>query len=303
MPLDPAAQQIITLLGELGGIAFENGTPDEARAAYALLGTPDAGDLPEVESVKEQEIAGVPCRTVTPHGSGPFPVLIWLHGGGWVIGSAGLSLATACDLASGAGCVVISVDYRLAPEHRFPAAPDDCVAVTRWVLDHAGEIGGDPDRVAIGGDSAGANLSAVVANEVPGLVMQLLVYPATDLTMSQASIEENGEGYMLTHSMMDWFADHYLGGADPKDPRVSPLFADAGVLAGACRAHVITAEFDPLRDEGEAYAERLREVGVEVTGARYDGQIHGFFAMPALMPAGRRAVDDAVEVLRSAFRT
>ena len=303
MPLDPAAQQLLTLLAELGDIALESMTPDEARASYALLSASSAEDLADVASVAERDIAGVPCRIVTPHGDGPFPVLIWLHGGGWVIGSAELSLPTARDLACGAGCVVVSVDYRLAPEHRFPAAPDDCVAVARWVLEHAGALDGDPRRVAVGGDSAGGNLAAVVAIEVRGLVLQLLVYPATDLTMSQASVEENGEGYMLTRSTMDWFADHYLADTDPKDARVSPLFADARDLARVPPAHVVTAEYDPLRDEGEAYAERLREVGIDVSGSRYDGQIHGFFSMPSMMPAGRRAVSDATEALRSAYRS
>lgn len=278
-------------------------TPDEARNAYAVLGAVRGEDLADVESVVEQEIAGVPCRIVTPLGVAPFPVLVWMHGGGWVIGSAELSIPVACSLAAGAGCVVVSVDYRLAPEHRFPAAPDDCAEVTRWVLAHAGEISGDPGRVAVGGDSAGGNLSAVVALEVPGLVFQLLVYPATDLTMSHRSIEENGEGYLLTRAAMDWFAGHYLGDQDAKDPRVSPLFADAGPLSRVPPAHVVTAEFDPLRDEGEAYADRLRELGVTATSKRYGGQIHGFFSMGAMIPAGLDAIDESVARLRAAFAT
>ncbi len=301
MPLDPAAQTILTLLDDLGGANLETMTPGEARAAYALLGVSQAEDLADVASVDEGEIAGVPCRIVVPHGAGPFPVLVWLHGGGWVIGSAELSLPTARALASGAGCVVVSVDYRLAPEHSFPAAPDDCAAVARWVLAHAADLGCDPERVAIGGDSAGGNLSAVVAMEVPGLVHQLLVYPATDLTMSHPSVEENGEGYLLTRAAMDWFADQYLGDSDPKDPRVSPLFADVAALACVPPAHVVTAEYDPLRDEGEAYADRLRDAGVKVTGTRYDGQIHGFFSMAAMMPAAAEALEEAAAVLRDAF--
>jgi len=301
MPLDPAARQVLTLLDDLGGAQLEKMSPDEARASFAALSASKAEHLADIASIAERDISGVPCKVVTPRGAGPFPVLIWIHGGGWVIGSAELSLPVACDLASGTDCIVVSVDYRLAPEHRYPAAADDCMAVTRWVLEHAGDLGGDPELVAIGGDSAGGSLSAVVAIDVPGLVLQVLVYPATDLTMTQPSIEENGEGYMLTRPMMDWFVDHYLGGFDPKDPRVSPLFADAGALALVPAAHVVTAEFDPLRDEGEAYADRLREVGVEVTGARYAGQIHGFFSMGAIMPAGRTAVAEAVDALRAAY--
>lgn len=303
MPVDPSAQQVLTLLDDLGGMRLEAMAPQEARDAYALLGVVRDEEMADVASVEEREIAGVPCRVVTPRGSGsgPLPVLIWLHGGGWVIGSAELSLPTARSLAAGAECVVVSVDYRLGPEHRFPAAPDDCAAVARWVLANAAELGGDPSCIAIGGDSAGGNLSAVVALEVPGLVAQILVYPATDLTMSHSSIEENGEGYLLTRAAMDWFAEHYLGDADPKDPRVSPLFAGLDSLAGAPPAHVVTAEYDPLRDEGEAYADRLREVGVKVTGTRYAGQIHGFFTMGALIPTSEQALAEAVAVLRDAF--
>ena len=301
MPLDPAAQQILSLIEELGGVRLEEMTPGDARASYAAMSVVREEEMADVAGVEAREIAGVPCLVVTPHADGPMPVLVWLHGGGWVIGSAELSLATARGLAAGAGCVVVSVDYRLAPEHRFPAPPDDCAAVARWVLANAASLGGDPARVAIGGDSAGGNLSAVVAMEVPGLVHQLLVYPATDLTMSHRSIEENGDGYLLTRAAMDWFADHYLGASDPKDPRVSPLFADTGALSRVPPAHVMTAEYDPLRDEGEAYADRLRELGVAVTSTRYEGQIHGFFSMTTLIPAARDAMAEAVAHLRSAF--
>lgn len=301
MPLDPAAEMICSLLAQLDGPAIAEQTPDEARAGYAALTAMSTADLAEVASVEAREIAGVPCQVVTPNGDGPFPVLVWIHGGGFVIGSAELSLGVARELAAGATCVIVSVDYGLAPENRFPGPVDECAAVTRWVLEHAGELGGDPARVAIGGDSAGGNLSAVVALEVPGLVHQLLVYPTVDLTMSYPSIEENAEGYLLTKAAMVWFDNHYLGDHDPKDPRVSPLYAGLAVLASAPPAHVITAEFDPLRDEGEAYAELLREAGVEVHAKRYDGQIHAFFSMGAVMPEGKTAVADAVEQLRAAF--
>jgi len=231
----------------------------------------------------------------------PMPVLVWIHGGGWVIGSAAESLPTCKDLAQGAGCVVVDVDYQLAPESPFPGPLDECAAVTRWVIEHADELDADAARVAVGGDSAGGNLAAAVALEVPGLVFQVLVYPATDLTLSHPSIDENGEGYFLTKDAMVWFTNHYVATADAKHPRVSPLFAETESVAGAPPAFVITAEFDPLRDEGEAYAERLRDAGVAVHAKRYDGQIHGFFSMPSVMPVGAEAQTDAIEQLRAAF--
>ena len=223
MPIDPGAQLLLDVVnaGELPPI--EEMTPEEARVAHLGL-VALQGEAPEGTTVEERDIAGVPCQVITPDGDGPWPVLVWIHGGGWVIGRAAESTITAQRLAVGAGCVVVNVDYRLAPEHPFPAAPDDCSAVAHWVLVHAAEIGGDPARVAVGGDSAGGNLSAVVANEVPGLLFQLLVYPVVDLTFSSPSMEENAEGYLLTKASMEWFAGHYLaGGGDPEGPtRLAP---------------------------------------------------------------------------------
>ena len=300
MPLDPAAQAMLDVIATEGHPPVEEMTADEARAVFAPLSLLQ-GDAPDGVGVEQREIAGVPCEVITPPGAGARPVLIWIHGGGWVVGTAAESTVTCQRLAAGAGCIVVNVDYRLAPEHPFPAAPDDCTAVTRWVLGHAAELGGDPARVAIGGDSAGGNLGAVVANEVPGLVFQLLVYPATDLTFSSPSIDENGDGYLLTKAAMEWFTGHYLCGGDAKDPRCSPLHADDSVVAAAPPAHVITAEFDPLRDEGEAYAARLTEAGVATTMTRYGGQIHAFFTLPGMLPAAVPAQDEAVAALRAAF--
>jgi len=301
MPIDPAVQPLLDLINAPGSPGLETLSPAEARTMYEGLALLSPDDGADVASVAEQTIAGVRCQVVTPHGDGPFPALVWIHGGGWVIGSADLSLPTCRDLAAGSECVVVDVDYRLAPEAPFPAGPDDCAGVTRWVLGNAAELDGDAGRVAIGGDSAGGNLSAAIANEVPGLAFQLLVYPATDLTLSHASIDENGEGYLLTKASMIWFTDHYVADADPEQARISPLYADDEVIAAAPPALVITAEFDPLRDEGEAYADRLRDAGVAVQATRYDGQIHGFFSMASILPQGQVAVDEAIAALRTAF--
>jgi acetyl esterase len=298
MPLDPAAAQLLSLLEELGIPPFETMTPAEARGVAASLRDPSITG-PEMADVRDLEAAGVPVRVYTPRGTGPFGILVWFHGGGWVIGSVADSDVTARQLADGAGVVVVSVDYRLAPEHRFPAAVDDCVAVTDWVLANAAELGGDPARVAVGGDSAGGNLAAIVTQQRRGrLAFQLLVYPATDAAMVTPSCTENGEGYLLTKASMEWFYGHYLEGTGVEltDERLSPLAAtDWSDLPPAL---IITAEFDPLRDEGEAYGAMLALAGVEVTTTRYDGMIHAFFTLGAMIPAAKLAMDEATTALR-----
>lgn len=303
MPLDPAAKNVLDLLAAAGGTPLHESSPAEARAAFAglkMLG----GDGADVASCTTGVFGGVPGVAVIPHGAGPFPVLVWIHGGGWVIGSADESLATARDLAAGASCIVVSLDYRLAPEHKAPAAVDDCIAATQWVLDHGGELGGDPSRVAVGGDSAGGNLAALVALHFGGRLRgQVLVYPATDLTLSSPSIDENAEGYLLTKAGMQWFVGHYLGDTSiaATDASVSPAFAPDAAVAATAPALVITAEFDPLRDEGEAYAARLRSLGVATTARRFEGQIHAFYSMPLAIPAGAEAIALTVQHLASAF--
>ncbi len=301
MPLDPAAAQLLTMLEQLDQPPIEEQTPEQARGMYAAM-REVTGNGPEVAAIEDRLITGVPVRVYRPSTATDLAVVVWIHGGGWVIGSVEDYDPVARELTQGTGAIVVSVDYRLAPEHPFPAAVDDCLAVTRWVLAHASEPGGDPARVAVGGDSAGGNLSAIVAQQLRGrLAFQLLVYPATDLAMTAPSIKENGDGYLLTKASMDWFIDHYLGGtgAALDDPLVSPL--RAADVRGVAPALVITAEFDPLRDEGEAYATRLRDAGVPVTLHRYDGEIHGFFTLGALVPDGKAAVDEACAALRDAL--
>ncbi|MFB6296440.1 MAG: alpha/beta hydrolase [Halobacteriales archaeon] len=243
----------------------------------------------------------------TPEGEGPFPVLTFYHGGGWVIGTLDTHEPICRALAGAADCVVVSVDYRLAPEHPFPAALEDCYAATRWVSDNAATLHADPDRVAVGGDSAGGNLAAAVAQACrdhggPELVHQLLVYPVTDHAFDTDSYAENAEGYFLTRADMEWFWDHYLDSRfDGNNPYASPLRARD--LGGLPPASVVTAGFDPLRDEGIAYAKRLDAAGVAVEHHHYDGAIHGFFGMlvEPEIPQARDAVETTAADLRASF--
>jgi len=301
MAIDPAAQAVLDILTAPGVPPLDELPVMDARAAYDQLAGL-AGEPVAVARTEETIADGVPVRLYWPEGPGPHPVLVWIHGGGFVLGSAGGYDAPARDLCGRAGCLVVSVDYRLAPEHPFPAAVDDVVTVAKWVTTNAESLGGDSSRMVVAGDSAGGTLSAVLANELPGTFrLQVLLYPMTDATMSHASIEENGEGHLLTKAACEWFCGHYLSGrADPRDPRVSPLFADDSVLAAAPPAVVVTAELDPLRDEGEAYAERLRGAGVPVDHTRYDGMIHAFYAMRGMIPAASAALDQVAVAIRRA---
>jgi acetyl esterase len=308
MPVHPEAQGLLDALAEAGLPATEEMTVPNARAAtagfLALQGEPV-----EVASVLDRTVPGpageIPVRVYTPAGEGPLPVVVYFHGGGWVIGDLEVVDQPCRQLASAAGAIVVSVDYRLAPEHRYPAAFDDSYAATVWVGAHAAEIGGDPARLAVAGDSAGGNLAAAVALAArdrggPELAAQLLIYPVTDFNFGTASYQENREGYLLTKGSMQWFWAHYLGAQDlDKDPYACPLRADS--LVGLPPAYVATSEYDPLRDEGEAYARRLEEAGVAVTAKRFDGLLHGFFWMLAAVPSAAGVLDDMVGVLRKAW--
>ena len=309
MPLDPQARMLLDQMNSMGTPPLHTMSVPEARqlmeSMNVLIG---AGE--EVEHVEDREVPGpagpIPARLYRPAGHGPLPLLVYFHGGGWVLGGLASHDNVCRSLVNGAGCAVLAIDYRLAPEHRFPAAVDDCYAATVWAAANAAALGCDPKRIGVGGDSAGGNLAAVISQiahdrGTPALRFQLLVYPATDAAYDTASYRENATGYFLELEGMRWFYDHYLDGvADRSDPRASPLRARD--LRGLPPALVITAEFDPLRDEGEAYAGRLREAGVPVTLHRYDGMIHGFFAMGPLLDQGKQAVAEAVAALRAAFR-
>ena len=307
MPLDPQAKLMIDQMAAMNLPDFSTLTPEEARKQF------EAAQLPlppiEIAGVEDRTLPGpegeIPVRIYTPEGSAPFPVLVFFHGGGWVIGDLESHDALARKLALEAGCLVVAIDYRLAPEAKFPAAPEDCYAATCWVTEHAAEIGGDPARIAVGGDSAGGNLSAVVAQMArdrggPELCFELLVYPVTNHDYSTPSYTENAEGYFLTRASMEWFWNHYLSEAsEGQHAYASPLRAHS--LAGLPPTLVITAEFDPLRDEGEAYAEKLRQAGVPVSCTRYDGQIHGFFSFFQLIDSSKEAIQEAVTHLKRAF--
>jgi acetyl esterase len=246
-------------------------------------------------------------RVYTPRdaGAGPLPGLVFFHGGGFVLCNLDTHDGLCRGLANAAGCVVVSVDYRLAPEHRYPAAPDDCYAATQWVAKNGGELGIDVTRIAVGGDSAGGNLTAVVAQMArdrggPKLRFQLLIYPVTQHAFETESYRENAEGYFLTVGMMRWFWDQYLEKPEHgREAYASPLRAAsfANLPPGLC----ITAGYDPLRDEGEAYAARLREAGVPLPATRYAGMFHGFLSMNLQLDKAREALAEAAAALRSAL--
>ena len=306
MSLDPQALAVIEQRAALGVAPLNALTPAEARS-NAKARPPAAG--PEVGRVEDRSIPGpageVPVRIYAPLGPGPFPALVYFHGGGWVVGDLDMSDGTCRDLCVGGDCVVVSVDYRLAPEAKFPLQAEECYTATTWVAENGQVLNVDSRRIAVGGGSAGANLAAVAALMArdrggPPLVFQLLVVPVTDRNFETSSYQENAEGYLLDRAGMIWYWDHYLNDpSEAMDPYAAPLQAES--LGGLPAALVITAEFDPLRDEGEAYAQRLQEAGVPTKCTRYDGMIHGFFGMPGVINKAKDAVSEACAALRSAF--
>ena len=298
--MDESAAAVLEFLAAVG-VPIEEGSPQAAREMYeATRASAEPEDLAGLV-VEHRDVAGVPCIVTTPEGDGPFPVLVWVHGGGWTIGTADIVQPTAVRLARSVGCTVVNVDYSLAPEFPFPVALDEVAGVCASVL--AGDLGPtlDTSRVAVGGDSAGGNLSAVVSAVVPGLCHQVLVYPSTDMTLSFPSITANGEGKLLTSAAMAWFRGHYLVDVDVRDPRVSPVFADDTTVAALPAATVVLAGHDPRQDEGLAYAERLEAAGVPVEVHSFPGQIHGFFSLGAVVPEAVEAAELVAASLRTAF--
>jgi acetyl esterase len=304
MALDPTLKTLLDGMAALGGPPLGAQSVAETRAAFDNMPLPRKQiELASVETRRIPGAAGeIAVRIYQPFGAGVKPALVYFHGGGWVIGTLDSYDATCRELAQGAGCVVVSVDYRLAPEHRYPAAPDDCYAALKWVAANAAKLGADAKRVAVGGDSAGGNLSAVVSQMArdkggPAIRFQLLIYPVTDADFTRRSYVDNAEGYLLTTASMHWFWDHYVPNKPQRaEPYASPL--RAADLSGLPPAWLCTAEFDPLRDEGEAYAKRLQQAGVSTTLTRFDGLIHGFVSMGLVAPKAQAAVDEAVAALR-----
>ncbi|MGI6083307.1 MAG: alpha/beta hydrolase [Limnochordia bacterium] len=304
MSLDPQVKSLLQEMASLGAPPLTSQTPAQARMRPRM---PVVGE--PVDYVEDRQIPGLGgplnIRVYRPKRQLPLPVLVYAHGGGWVLNDLDSHDHVCRALANAAECAVVSVDYRLAPEHRFPAAADDVYATTCWVAENAASFGGDGDRIAVGGDSSGGNLAAVAAlmsrdRGKPGICYQLLVYPITDYSFDTPSYEEFAEGYFLTRENMMWFWRHYLGDeADGRHPYASPL--RAADLSGLPPAFVITAECDPLRDEGEAYARRLREAGVEVVLKRYEGMIHAFFGHAHKLDGGKEAIREAGSQLARAF--
>jgi acetyl esterase len=305
--LDPQIDKVLAgMLAAPGPLAHELPI-EQARVNHGVETERLVGPGPELAEVRDLMVpgpgGGIPVRVYRPEAPGALPILVWLHGGGWAIGSLATSDAPARLLAEAASAVVVSVDYRLAPEHPFPAALDDSLAAVRWVAAHADELGGDATRIAVGGDSAGGNLAAVVARRLRGtldLRLQALIYPVCDAGLDTASYAEFGERFGLTAAGMERFWRLYVDGADPTDPDASPLRATD--LAGVAPAYVVIADHDVLRDEGLAYAAALEQAGVPVTVRTFEGTIHGFFRWTAATEVAGRAIEAVGAALREAFR-
>jgi acetyl esterase len=299
MPLDPQAEALLAQMKEQGLPPFEEMTVPQARELIAAFKDLQA-EPPPLARVEDRTVPGpageIPVRIYTPEARAPRPVLVYFHGGGWTIGNIDITDRPCRALAHATGGVVVSVEYRMGPENKFPAAVEDCFAATSWAAEHAAELGADPDRLVVIGDSAGGNLAATVAllaRELgaPKIAYQVLIYPVTHHGGDWPSYTENADGYLLTAAAMRWFWGHYLNSeAEGQDWRASPLRArDFSHLPPA---YVATCEFDPLRDEGEAYGQQLLAAGVPTKVHRFDGMIHGFFWMTLVMPQAQQLIDE-----------
>ena len=308
MTLHPQSKKYLEQLASLAlSPIWETGaTIARERRRAGLEDVPKGPELARVEDRVLDVNKGIPTRIYWPSDESGLPLLIWFHGGGWVTGGLDEADAVCRRLAQQSQTIVISVDYRHAPEDIAPAAYEDSIAATSWAAEHAAELGADAARIAVGGDSAGGNLAAAVALDArdrgPVLVHQLLVYPVTDSRMDTVSYQTCADGFGLSRASMIWFWDQYVpddGPVSRTDPRVSP--AHASNLSGLPHAHVITAEYDPLCDEGEAYARSLEAAGVSTRLDRVDGHLHGFFGTPHIFDAGEVAIREAALELQASF--
>ncbi|RZI44733.1 alpha/beta hydrolase [Herbaspirillum sp. HC18] len=310
--LHPHARALLDFIEQRGVPATHTLTPEEARTFYRERRFFTQPDAPEVAQVRDSHALGphgaIPLRFYRPLDTIPgklLPALVYFHGGGWTIGDLDTHDTLCRQLANGAGCVVVAVDYRMGPEHRFPKAVDDSIAALRWIHAHAGALGIDASRIAVGGDSAGGNLAAVVAIDArnaggPSIAFQLLIYPATDMRCTAPSHTSNGQGYLLTNDTIRYFHDHYIDDpAHDADWRASPLLHED--LSGLPPAFILTAGYDPLRDEGLMYAQRLSEAGNRTTYVCFERQIHGFITMGKVIDEANAAVQLCAAQLRNAF--
>ncbi|MFL6190739.1 MAG: alpha/beta hydrolase [Actinomycetes bacterium] len=308
MALLPEIRSLLDQQATSGRPPLHHQSVEQARAFHAADAAALNGPPAPVAAVADRRVPGpageLPVRVYTPEGSPPFPIVVFFHGGGWVVGTLDTYDPLCRALAAATPAVVVSVDYRLAPEHRWPAAVEDAYAATEWASRNAAALGGAQHRLAVAGDSAGGNLAAVVALGArdrggPAIAFQLLVYPVLDAAGDTASWREYADGYHLTADGMRWYWDHYLGGADGAAPDASPL--RAAFVGGLPPALVIGAEYDILRDEGEAYAARLAEAGVDASASRHAGVVHGFVRWRAVTGAAGDALQEAATALRSAL--
>ena len=297
MPFHPQAQAVADFYAAVRTAPFESLGVDEARATYAAS---NAVSTEVVHEIRDVQAGSILCRLYRPSAQTDLGLLVFFHGGGWVIGDLNSHDGVCRSLANKSGHAVLSVDYRLAPEHKFPAAFDDCASAVKWAHDNSSVLGIDNTRMAVGGDSAGGNLAAAVAlAEVVPLKFQMLIYPAVDMRMESPSITENAQAPILTKAVMTWFVDLYMNSdADRLDIKASPLVASDDLLKRMPPAIVITAQYDPLRDEGEAYGKRLVENGVSATVTRYNGAFHGFFNMIAILDDAQSAHAQASMLLK-----
>lgn len=308
-PLDPQVKALLDQMAAAGQPPFHSGNPTDARKAMAAM-VNVFGPGPEVHKVENRKIPGpageIPVRIYTPAGK-PNGILVYFHGGGWVVGDLESHDYVCRAMTNEAGCTVVSVDYRLAPEAKFPAGPDDCYAATQWAAKNAAALGSDADHIAVGGDSAGGNLAAAISLMArdkggPRIRHQMLIYPVTDAAMDTPSHQEfTADGFVLSKADMEWFWGYYLKDrTDGENPYASPIRAKD--LKNLPPAHIITASHDPLRDEGEAYAEALKKAGNKVVVKRYDGVVHGFFSLQAAIDQGKTATRDLAAELKASLK-